>query len=179
MRAGAFFSPSLNPVLDGSKGHKDTMGVPEVPTGWPIGQAVLDHEPPRQVHHAVGVRTTGWGESREVRMKVLATLCTVGLRIGDHELPRTPYVEIAQVMQCPLVLLVAIGLVPTPRTRLARVGATGRDNLWRWQVSNGSNPFSRIGSIHPRTQHGCVLPVRLLGPALYAKCPLGSYTKTR
>src|SRR4029450_6277241 len=53
------------------------MVSPEVPTCWPVGQAILDHQPHRQVHHAVGVLTTGWGEIREVRVKVLATLRTV------------------------------------------------------------------------------------------------------
>jgi hypothetical protein len=31
--------------------------APQVPTGWTIGQAVLDHQPHRQVHHAMGVVT--------------------------------------------------------------------------------------------------------------------------
>jgi hypothetical protein len=95
MRACAFFSPSLDPVLDGAKGDKDTMVAPQVPTRWAVGQAILDHEPHGQVHHAVGVLTAGWRQIREVGMKVLATLRTVMLRIRDHELPRTPQVEIA------------------------------------------------------------------------------------
>src|SRR5262244_2029622 len=177
MRPCAFFPPGFDPVLDRRKRDKDTMVAPEVPTGWPVGQAILDHQPHRQVHHAVGVLTTGWGEIREVGVKVLATLRTVVLRIGDHEIPRTPQVEIPQVVQRPLVLLVPIGLVPTPRTRLARVGAMRRDDLWRWQVCNRGNPFGGIGSIHPRTDHGCVLRARMLKPALYDKCPLGAIPK--
>jgi hypothetical protein len=153
------------------------MVAPEVPTCGPVGQAVLDHEPHRQVHHAVGVLTTGWCEIRKVRVKVLATLRTVVLRIGDHEITRTPYVKIPQVVQCPLVLLVSISLVPTTRTRLTRVGATGRDDLWRWQVGNCSNPFSGIGSIRPRTEPGCLLRARMLRPALYDKCPSGAIPK--
>jgi hypothetical protein len=77
MRPCAFFPPSLDPVLDRRKRDKDTMVTPEVPTGWPVGQASLDHEPHRHVHHAVGVLTPGWGEIGEVGIKVLATLCTV------------------------------------------------------------------------------------------------------
>src|SRR5499426_4694977 len=177
MRACAFFSPRLNPVLDGRKGHKDTVVAPEVPTRGPVGQAVFDHEPHGEVYHAVGVLTAGWRQIREVGVKVLAALRTVVLRIGDDEIPRTPQVEIPQVVQCPLVLLVSIGLVPTTRTRLVRVGATGRDNLWRWQVGNRGNPFGGIGSIHPRTDHGCVLRARMLKPALYDKCPLGAIPK--
>src|SRR5262245_59576196 len=169
MRACAFFPSRLDPVLDCCKGDKDTVVAPEMPTRGPVGQAILDHEPHRQLHHAMGVLRAGWRQIREVRVKVLTTLRTGVLRIGDHEIPRTPQIEIPQVVQRPLVLLVPIGLVPTPRTRLARGGATGRDDLWRWQVGNRSNPFGGIGSIHPRTNHGCVLRARMLKPALYDK----------
>src|SRR5215510_11585591 len=109
--------------------------------------------------------------------EVLAAFRTVVLRIRDREIPRTPQVEIPQVVQRPLVLLVPIGLVTTTRTRLAHVGATGRDDLWRWQVGNCSNPFGGIGSIHPRTKHGCVLRARMLKPALYDKGLSGAIPK--
>ncbi len=49
MRACAFFPPSLDPVLNGRKGHKDTVIAPQVPTRWAVGQAVLDHESHRQL----------------------------------------------------------------------------------------------------------------------------------
>src|SRR5499427_3060672 len=150
MRACAFFSPRLYPVLNRRKGDEDAVIAPEVPTRGPVGQAVFDHEPYRQLNHAVGILTARWRQIGEVRLKVRAALRTVVLRIGDHEIPRTPEVEIPQVVQCPLVLLVPIGLVTTPRTRLARVGATRRDDLWRWQICNRGNPFGGIGSIRPR-----------------------------
>src|SRR5919204_3006170 len=131
MRPCPFFPPRLDPVLDGGKRDKDTMVAPEVPTRWPVGQAVLDYKPHGEVHHAMGVLTAGWGEIGEVRVKVPAALRTVVLRIRDHAIPRTPEVEIPQVVQRSLELLVPIGLVPTTRTRLSRIGATGRDDLWR------------------------------------------------
>src|SRR5712691_9587858 len=125
----------------------------------------------------MGELTAGWFEIGEVRIKVLATLRTVVLRIGDHEITRSPHLEIPQVVQRPLVLLVPIDLVPTTRTRLARVGATRRDDLWRWQVCNRGHPFGGIGSICTRTEHGCVLLARMLGPTLYDKCPTGAIPK--
>jgi hypothetical protein len=109
MRACAFFPPSLDPVLDRGKRDKDAVVAPQVPTRWAVGQAILDHEPHRQIHHAMGVLTARWGEIGEVRVKVLTTLRTVMLGIGDHEISRTPQVEIPQVVQRPLVLLVPIG----------------------------------------------------------------------
>src|ERR687888_2280167 len=177
MHACAFFSPGLDPVLDRGKRDKDAVVAPEVPTRGPVGQAVFDHQPDRQSNHAVGVLSAGWRQIREVRVKVLATLRTVVLRIGDHEIPRTPQVEIPQVVQCPLVLLVSIGLVPTTRTRLARVGTTGRNDLWRWQICNRGHPFGGIGSIRTRTDHGSVLLARMLRTVLYDKCPTGAIPK--
>jgi hypothetical protein len=109
MRACAFFSPRLDPVLDGGKRDKDPVVAPEVPAGGTVGQAILDHEPHGEVHHAVGVLTAGWCQIGEVHVKVLATLRTVMLRIRDDKIPRTPHVEIPQVVQCPLRLLVSIG----------------------------------------------------------------------
>ena len=96
-------------MLDRGKGDEDTVVAPQVPTRWAVGQAILDHEPHGQVHHAVGVLTAGWCEIGEVRVEVLVTIHTVMLRIRDHEITRTPQVEIAQVVQRPLDLLVSIG----------------------------------------------------------------------
>ena len=177
MRTCAFFSPSLDPVLYRGKRDKDTMVSPEVPTRWAVGQAILDHEPDRQLNHTVGILTARGRQIGEVRVKVLAALRTVVLRIGDHEITRTPELEIPQVVQRPLELLVPISLVTTTWTPLARVGATGRDNLWRWQVYNRGNPFGGIGSIYPRTNHGCVLRARMLKPALYDKGLSGAILK--
>ena len=153
------------------------MVAPEVPTRGPVGQAVFDHQPYRQIHHAVRVLSAGWRQIREVRVKVLATLRTVVLRIGDDEIAWTPEVEIPQVGQGPLVLLVPLGLVTTTRTRLARVGATGRDDLWRWPVGNRGTPLGGIGAIRPRTEHDCILRARMLRPALYDKRPTGAIPK--
>src|SRR5712692_9830037 len=73
MRACAFFSPSLDPILDRGKGHKDTVVAPQVPAGRTVGQAVLDHQPHRQIDHAMGVVTARWRQVGEVRIKVFAT----------------------------------------------------------------------------------------------------------
>jgi hypothetical protein len=177
MRACAFFPPSLDPVLDRGKRDKDAVVAPEVPTRGPGGQAVFDHQPYRQINHAVGVLSAGWRQIREVGVKVLATLRTVVLRIGDDEIAWTPEVEIAQVVQRPLKLLVPIGGVPAAWTWLPLVSATRGDDLWRWQVCNRGNPFGGIGSIRTRTEHDCGLLTRMLEPALYDKCPTGATPK--
>jgi hypothetical protein len=98
MRPCAFFSPRLDPVLDRGKRDKDAVVAPEVPTRGPIGQAVLDHQPYRQINHAVSILTAGWRQIREVGAKVLATLRTVMLGIRDEQITRTPHVEIAHIV---------------------------------------------------------------------------------
>src|SRR2546423_1626606 len=103
------------------------MVTPQVPTRRAVGQAVLDHEPHREVHHAMGVLTPGWGEIREVGAEVLATLRTVMLGIGHKQIPRTPHIEMPQIMQRPTGLLVPIGRVTTTWARLPDVVATVRD----------------------------------------------------
>src|SRR5215471_7032914 len=176
-RACAFFSPRLDPVLDRGKRDKNAVVAPEVPTGWPVGQAVFDHQPYRQIHHAVRVLSAEGRQIREVGVKVLATLRTVVLRIGDDEFPWTPEVEIAQVVQRPLKLLVPIGGVPAAWTGLPLVSATIGDDLWRWQVCNRGNPFAGIGSIRTRTEHGCGLLACIVRAALYDTCPTGAIPK--
>jgi hypothetical protein len=98
MRDCAFFSPSLNPVLDGGKRHEDSVVSPEMPTRRAVGQAVFHHDPHRQIDHAVSIMTARWGQITEVGAKVLATFRTVMLRIRDDQITRTPHVEIAEVV---------------------------------------------------------------------------------
>src|SRR5215510_197825 len=174
MRACAFFSPSLDPVLDRGKRDKDAVVAPEVPTRGPVGQAVFDHQPYRQIHHAVGVLSAGWRQVREVGGKVFATLRTVMLRIRDDQITRTPHVEIPQVMQRPLVLLVPIGGVTTTRTRVPQGVATIRDDLGRRQVCGQRDPFTRVGSVCTWTEHRVPLLAQRLGTGLYDKRLLGA-----
>src|SRR5262245_38241319 len=174
MRACAFFSPRLDPVLDRGKRDKDTVVAPEVPAGGPVGQAILDHEPYRQIHHAVGVLSARWRQIREVRVKVLATLRTVVLRIRDHEITRTPQVEIAQVMQRPSGLLVPIGRVTTAWTWLPEVVATVEDDLGLWQICGCGDPGAGVGSVLPWTEHRVALLAQRFRPELYDNRLLGA-----
>src|SRR5215467_14830796 len=169
MRACAFFSPRLDPVLDRGKRDKDTVVAPEVPAGGPVRQAILDHEPHGEVHHAVGVLTAGGCQIREVGAKVLATRRTVMLRIGDHKIPRTPQIEIAQVVQRPMALLVPIGRVTTTRARLPEVVATVGDELGLGQVCGCGDPGAGVGAVLTWTEHRVALLAQRFGPALYAK----------
>src|SRR5215470_3368116 len=167
MRACAFFSPRLDPVLDRRKRHKDAVVAPQVPTRRAVGHAILHDEPHRQIDHTMGVVTTGWCQIGQVRIEVFATLGAVMLRIGDHEIPRTPQIEIAQVVQRPTGLLVSIGHVTTTRTRIPYVVATIGNHLWLGQVGNRGDPFGGIGSIRTGTEHCFGLLAQRFGPQLY------------
>src|SRR5712691_5676021 len=169
MRACAFFSPNLHPVLNRGKGDEDAVVAPQVPTRRTVGQTVLDHQPHRQIDHAMGVVTARWRQIGQVCIEVLATLGAVMLRIGDHEITRTPQIEMAQVVQRPTGLLVSIGHMTTTRTRVPYVVATIGNNLWLGQVGNRGNPFTGIGSIRTRTKHGFALLVPMLEPKGYDK----------
>src|SRR2546423_11908175 len=99
-------------------------------------------------------------------MEVRATLGAVMLRRGDHEIPRTPQVEIPQVVEGSLRLLVPRGHMTTTRTHVPLVMTAVGNNLWLGQVGSGSHTFAGIGSIRTRTEHGFILLVRMLGPEL-------------
>src|SRR5215813_191911 len=169
IRAWAFFSPSLDPVLDRGKRDKDAVVAPEVPTRGSVGQAVFDHQPYRQIHHAVGVLTARGCQIGEVGAKVLATLRTVMLGIGHQQITRTPHVEIPQIVERPLRLLVPIGRVTTTWARLPEVVATVGDDLGLWQVCGGGDPGAWVGAVLTWTVHRVALLAQRCGPALYAK----------
>ena len=155
------------------------MIAPEGPARRAGGEAVCDHQPYCQINHAVRVLTAGGRQIGEVRAQVLATLRTVMLRIGDHEITRTPHSEVAQVVQRPLGLLVAIGLVPTTRARLPEVIATVRDDLGLGQVCGGGDPGAWVGAVFTWTEHRVALLAPRFGPALYAKRLLGTTRYSR
>src|SRR5215510_13438698 len=169
MRACAFFSPSLDPVLDRGKGHEDAVVAPEVPTRRAVGQAVFDHQPYRQIHHAVGVLTAGWRQVREVGAKVLATLRTVVLGIGHQQIMRTPHIEVPHIMERPMRLLVSIGRMTTTGARLPEVVATVGDDLGLWQVCGCGDPGAGVGSVLTWTEHRGALLAQRFGPELYDK----------
>ena len=179
MRASAFFSPSLDPVLNRGEGDKDAVVAPQVPTRWAVGHAVLNHEPHRQIHHAVGILTARGRQIGEVGTKVRATLRTVMLGIGHQQIPRTPYVEIPQIMERPMKLLVPIGRVTTTRTRVPYVVAAVGDDRGLGQVCGCGYPGAGVGSVLTWTEHRIVLLAQRFGPALYAKRLLGATRCTR
>src|SRR4030095_14820474 len=179
MRACAFFSPRLDPVLDRGKRDKDPVVAPQVPTRRAVGHTVFDHEADRQSNHPVGILTARRGQLREVGAQGLATLRTVMLGIGHQQIARTPQIEIPQIMERPMRLLVPIGRVTTTRARVPYVVTTVGDDLGLGQVCGGGDPGAGVGSVLTWTEHRIALLAQRFGPALYAKRLLGATRCTR
>ena len=156
-RVWAFFPPRLAPVLDGGKGHEDPMVSPQVPTRRARGQAVLDHQSHRQIHHAVGRVTARWRQLTEVGVEVLVTFRTGVLRIGAPQVTGTPGVEIAEIMPRALLALVTIGLMSTTRTGVGCGGATAGKNLWLGEILRARDAFRGIGPVDAGSWHTWVL----------------------
>src|SRR5690349_17495383 len=95
----AFFSPSLDPVLEGGIRHKHPVITPQMPTGRFIGEAVLDHEAYRQVDAPMRVLALGRRQGRGLGVAILAALAAVMLRVRQCDLPRTPRDEIPDIVQ--------------------------------------------------------------------------------
>src|SRR5262245_60745256 len=150
------------------------MVAPQVPTRRAVGQAVLDHEPHRQIDHPVGILTARRGQIREVGAKVLATLRTVMLGIGHQQITRTPHSEIPHIMQGPMRLLVPLGQVTTTWARVPDIVATVGDDLGLWQVCGCGDPGAWVGAVLTWTEHRVALLTQRFRPELYNKRLLGA-----
>src|ERR1700674_1005027 len=153
MRDCAFFSPSLDPVLDRGKGHKDAVVSPQVPTRWPVGQPIFHHDPHGNVDDAVGISALGRRQVGEICGEVGATGCTVILRIRDLEVSWLSSAQVPEVMQEPLFLFVAIGTVSTVRTEMSFGVALTEHELGCGQVLDTPDAFTGVGSILAWSKH--------------------------
>src|SRR6266542_5649671 len=93
----AFFPPRLDPVLDGSVGHKDAMVSPEVPTGGTIRQAILDDHAYRQGNDAMRIVTSWRCQVRHVGVEILFALGAIVLRVPEVDIAGTSRDQITHV----------------------------------------------------------------------------------
>src|SRR5215468_4210 len=96
------------------------------------------------------------------------------LGIGHQQIPRTPQVEIPQIMERPMRLLVSIGRVTTTWARLPEVVATVGDDLGLRQVCGCGDPGAGVGAVLTWTEHRVALLAQRCGPELYDKRLLGA-----
>src|SRR5262249_25575975 len=128
---------------------------------------------PRQSDHPVALLTARRGQSREVGAQVRAPLRTVMLGLGHQPSPRTPPIEIPQIMPRPRRRLVPIGRMTTTGARVPNGVATVGDDLGLGQVCGGCDPGTWVGAVLTWTAHRVALLAPRFGPALYAKRLLG------
>jgi len=79
------------------------------------------------------------------------------VRIGDLEVLGPSRLQIAEVMEESLLLLIAIGTVPTVRTEMSCGVALTAQDLGRGQVLTTGDAFSGIGAILAGSEHDRVL----------------------
>ena len=157
IRATAFFSPGLHPVLDGGEGDEDPMVSPEVPTGGLIGQAVLHDQPNGQRHDPMGIEGLGRGQVGHVGGEIVAALSAVMLGIGELDVAGPAPQRVAEIMQ-------GAGKDPIPgaglaasRTRPMLVISTARDQLRGREHLGIGNAQSGVWRVDSRTKHGNAL----------------------
>src|SRR5438105_2463102 len=94
----AFFSPSLDPILEGGKRDKHAVIAPQVPAGGTVGHAIFNHQTHREMDHTMGVMTAGRSYIGQINVEVLPALRAVVRRVRHQEVHRTSSIQIAQVM---------------------------------------------------------------------------------
>jgi len=147
--------------------------APEVPTGGPERQAVLDDQADGQVDDAVGVMATRRGEVGGVGVEVLAAAGAVVLGVGQAEVVGPPGEEIAEVMEGALELAIAVGAVSTAGTGPAFEVAAETEDLGRGEVLNAGDALGRVGAIISWSWHGSILLKGLFLSGDYGEFPRG------
>jgi hypothetical protein len=89
--------------------------APEGPFGDAIGQAVLDDQPDGEVGDAARVMAAGVGQVRHIGAEVLTATSAIMLGIEHNDVTRPPGKGVAQVMEGPPSVPVAVGAVAAPR----------------------------------------------------------------
>jgi hypothetical protein len=94
----AFFSPSLDPILDRGKGDKHPVITPQMPTGGTVGQVIFDHQTHRQLDHPMGIMTAGWGHIGQINVEMPTASGAVMRRVRHQKINGVTRGQIAQVV---------------------------------------------------------------------------------
>jgi len=162
----AFFSPSLDPVLEGRKGHKHAVITPEMPAGGAGVHALFDHQTHRHVYDTMGVMTAGWRDIGEVDVAILLACCTGVRGVRHQQVHRVTGGEITEVVQRPLSGFVARGELGASWARRVRLVTAVRHTLRCWEVLDGDNPRGGVWHVYTRSEHTWLSWGKRLGPAV-------------
>src|SRR5712692_8664092 len=175
----AFFSPRLYPVLDRGKGHEDAVVSPQVPAGWPVGQAVFDHQAHRHLDHTMRIMAAWQGQIGQIDVEVLMTFRTVVVRVRDQEVNRTTRVQIPKVVQRTLPVFVAIRPMATFGAGLSLVVIAEQHDRGRREVLDVGDTFGGIWHILAWSKHPLLSWAEGLGPVVEKSTPCFVYTDLR
>ena len=148
------FPPGLDPVLDRGVRDKHAVVAPEGPFGDAIGQAVLDDQPDGEVGDAARVMAAGVGQVGHIGAEVLTATGAIMLGIEHNDVARPPGKGVAQVMEGPPSVPVAVGAVAAPRAGAPPVVAALDTDLGFGQILGPSDAHSGIGAIFAGSWHG-------------------------
>src|SRR5512135_895802 len=147
MRAWLFPPGGLDPVLDGGVGDKDAVVAPQVPTGGPIRQAVLDDQADGRLLHAPGVVTLGEGQIGHAGVEAPSAVGAAVLGVGDDDIERPAGADITQVVEGPPALVAARGGPAAPRARTTAVVAAAVFDMRGRQVLDSGDPFGGVRDV--------------------------------
>ena len=157
MRFSAFFSPSLDPVLDRCEWDEDAMVSPKAPTGGAIRQTVLPDQSHGQINHAVRVVTARRSQCRHVRVEVFPALAAIMHRIGELNVVWPAREKVAQIMQRSMRGPISITTVSTACAGTTTMIATTPNDLRLWKIFGGRDAFGNIWNVSTWSRHGGAL----------------------
>ena len=110
------------------------MVAPQMPTGRRVGQAVLDNQPDRHGHDAMGIARLGGSQVRHIGVEILVALGATVLRIGEVNFAWPPADEIAKIAEPAGDDFISKAAFAALRARQMRVVATSLNDSWPRQI---------------------------------------------
>jgi hypothetical protein len=130
------------------------MVPPQMPTGGPIGEAVLDDQSHGGPLDPEGVTGLGQGQVGHVGEEASPTRRTPMLGLHEDEVDGTTVAGIAEVVEAAVCDTVAAGAVATGRAATPWVIATVSFQTGRGQVFRACDPLGNIRDIVTGWAHG-------------------------
>jgi hypothetical protein len=103
-----FFPSGLDPVLDRGEGDKDAVVPPYMPGGLAIRKTIIDDKPYGRIEHAACVTRTGDRQVGHVGVEVDPAMLATVLGVRNQDIPGSPGMHVAQVMQEAFAAAVAV-----------------------------------------------------------------------
>jgi hypothetical protein len=177
IRAAAFFSTGLHPVLHGSEGDKNAVITPEMPRGSPGWQSVLHDQAYGDSHDPTRVMTPGEGHSRRVGVEIIVAVSAVMLRTGKVDIVGVPRCEVPQVVQKTLNAPQARGSCAATRAGAAFIGAATDDDFGLGQVFDTRDALCHVAKVFTGSRHGNILQGMRCSPEYIVQFSLSSPEK--